>query len=130
MVLTNEHWSILIAISTAIRLHDTVHSWLRCQFRCAGGPDLYPFMLPRRTSRRRRQVQVHNAQDGLATSTAVIGLCQNQPYADFDAQRTGPIAVGSRVTVIPTPGSPFGNTKPQVVVVVDDYADSSSTAPN
>ncbi|WP_179300884.1 hypothetical protein [Rhodococcus sp. ACPA4] len=41
---------------------------------------------------------------------------------DSDAQRTRPIAVGSRVTVIPTPGSRTGVTEPQVGVVVDDYA--------
>ncbi|WP_209448963.1 hypothetical protein [Rhodococcus qingshengii] len=34
-----------------------------------------------------------------------------------DAQRTNPIAVGSRVTVIPS-----GDTEPQVGVVVEDYA--------
>ncbi|MDA3637529.1 MULTISPECIES: hypothetical protein [Rhodococcus] len=43
---------------------------------------------------------------------------------DSDAQRTRPIAVGSRVTVIPTPGSRTGVTEPQVGVVVDDYADT------
>ncbi|MCZ4618457.1 hypothetical protein [Rhodococcus qingshengii] len=43
---------------------------------------------------------------------------------DSDAQRTDPIAVGSRVTVIPTSGSQSGDTKPQIGVVVEDYADT------
>lgn len=42
--------------------------------------------------------------------------------SDSGAQRTDPIAVGSRVTVIRTSGSRSGETEPQVGVVVDDYA--------
>ena len=44
--------------------------------------------------------------------------------SDSDAQRTRPIAVGSRVTVIPTSGSRSGDTEPRVGVVVEDYADT------
>lgn len=43
---------------------------------------------------------------------------------DSDAQRTDPIAVGSRVTVIPTFESQSGDTEPQVCTVVEDYADN------
>ena len=43
---------------------------------------------------------------------------------DSDAQRTNPIAVGSRVTVIPTFESQSGDTEPQVGTVVEDYAAS------
>lgn len=43
---------------------------------------------------------------------------------DSDAQRTDPISVGSRVTVIPTFESQSGDTEPQVGVVVEDYADT------
>ncbi|KPH21560.1 hypothetical protein AN948_01090 [Rhodococcus sp. ADH] len=41
-----------------------------------------------------------------------------------DSQRTGPIAVGSRVKMISTLGSRSGDTGPRVGVVVEDYADS------
>lgn len=41
-----------------------------------------------------------------------------------DARRSAPIAVGSRVTVIPSPGSPSRDISPQVGVVVEDYAES------
>ncbi|MBX9152161.1 hypothetical protein [Rhodococcus qingshengii] len=44
--------------------------------------------------------------------------------SDSDAPRTDPIAVGSRVTVIPISGSRSRNTEPQVGVVVEDYADN------
>ena len=44
--------------------------------------------------------------------------------SDSDAPRTDSIAVGSRVTVIPTSGSPAGDTEPQVGTVVEDYADT------
>ena len=44
--------------------------------------------------------------------------------SDSDAPRTDPIAVGSRVTVIPTFESQSGDTAPQVGVVVEDYADN------
>lgn len=44
--------------------------------------------------------------------------------SDSDAQSTDPIAVGSRVTVIPTFESKSGDTEPQVGVVVEDYADT------
>ena len=43
---------------------------------------------------------------------------------DSDAQPTDPIAVGSRVTVIPTFESQSGDTEPQVGTVVEDYADT------
>ncbi|MFE5644178.1 hypothetical protein [Rhodococcus sp. NPDC056516] len=41
---------------------------------------------------------------------------------DSDAQHTDPIAVGSRITVIPTFESQSGDTKPQVGTVVEDHA--------
>ena len=44
--------------------------------------------------------------------------------SDSGAPRTDPIAVGSRVTVIPRTGSQAGDTEPQVGVVVEDYADT------
>jgi hypothetical protein len=44
--------------------------------------------------------------------------------SDSDARRTDPIAVGSRVTVIPTFESQSGDTEPQVGTVVEDYADT------
>ncbi|WP_209449043.1 hypothetical protein [Rhodococcus qingshengii] len=44
--------------------------------------------------------------------------------ADSDAQRTKPIAVGSRVTVIRTSGSRAVDTEPQVGIVVEDYVDT------
>ena len=44
--------------------------------------------------------------------------------SDSDAQSTDPIAVGSRVTVIPTFESKSGDTEPQVGTVVEDYADT------
>lgn len=44
--------------------------------------------------------------------------------SDSGPQRTDPIAVGSRVTVIPSSGSPSPGTDPQVGVVVEDYADT------
>ncbi|RGP48258.1 hypothetical protein AWH04_08590 [Rhodococcus erythropolis] len=44
--------------------------------------------------------------------------------SDTDAQRTDPIAVGSRVTVIPTFESQSSDTEPQVGVVVEDFADT------
>ncbi|MGG7104073.1 hypothetical protein [Rhodococcus sp. 24CO] len=43
--------------------------------------------------------------------------------SDSDAQRTDPIAVGSRVKVIAASGSRSGDTEPQVGVVVEDYGD-------
>ncbi|MDI9915634.1 hypothetical protein [Rhodococcus sp. IEGM 1379] len=44
--------------------------------------------------------------------------------SDSGTQRAHPIAVGSRVTVIPTSGSRSGDTEPQVGVVIEDYAES------
>ncbi|MGG7104776.1 hypothetical protein [Rhodococcus sp. DN22] len=44
--------------------------------------------------------------------------------SDSDARRTDPIAVGSRVTVIPSSGSQAGDTAPQSGVVVEDFADT------
>lgn len=44
--------------------------------------------------------------------------------SDSDAPRSDPIAVGSRVTVIPTSGSRSGGTEPQVGTVVEDYGDT------
>ncbi|MDV6271696.1 hypothetical protein [Rhodococcus globerulus] len=44
--------------------------------------------------------------------------------SDSGAQRSDPIAVGSRVKVIPTSGSRSDDTEPQVGVVVEDYAKS------
>ncbi|BBE48849.1 hypothetical protein G9444_6211 [Rhodococcus erythropolis] len=43
--------------------------------------------------------------------------------ADSDAQPTDPIAVGSRVAVR-TSGSRSRDTKPQVGIVVEDFADT------
>ncbi|MCJ0902469.1 hypothetical protein [Rhodococcus sp. ARC_M6] len=40
------------------------------------------------------------------------------------AQPADVIAVGSRVTVIPTSGSRSGDTKPRIGVVVADFAES------
>ncbi|NMM92310.1 hypothetical protein B2J88_50125 [Rhodococcus sp. SRB_17] len=44
--------------------------------------------------------------------------------SDSHAQRADPIAVGSRVTVIPTSESQSGDTEPQAGIVVEDFADT------
>ena len=44
--------------------------------------------------------------------------------ADADAQRTKPIRVGSRVTVISTSGSRSTDTEPRIGVVIEDYAET------
>lgn len=44
--------------------------------------------------------------------------------SDSDSQHPELIAVGSRVTVIPTPESRPGDTAPQVGAVIEDYADT------
>ena len=44
--------------------------------------------------------------------------------SDSDSQRAELIAVGSRVTVIPTSGSRSRETAPQAGVVIEDYADT------
>ncbi|MFF1555548.1 hypothetical protein ACFVX3_31465 [Rhodococcus erythropolis] len=44
--------------------------------------------------------------------------------ADADAQRTEPIRVGSRVTVISTSGSRSTDTEPRIGVVIEDYAET------
>ncbi|MFI7167173.1 hypothetical protein ACIBM3_32465 [Rhodococcus erythropolis] len=44
--------------------------------------------------------------------------------SDSGVEPTDAIAVGSRVTVIPTYGSRPADTAPQVGVVIEDYADT------
>lgn len=44
--------------------------------------------------------------------------------SDSGLQRSGPIAVGSRVKVIPSSELRSGDTESQVGVVVEDYADT------
>ena len=60
----------------------------------------------------------------MSTSGPVGFSARIRFMSDSDAPRTNPIAVSSRVTVIPTFESQSGDTEPQVGTVVEDYVDT------
>lgn len=68
---------------------------------------------------------IRNIRDRWARRWAGGYSARIRTMPDSDAQPTEPIAVGSRVTVIPISRPQSGRTEPEVGVVVEDFADTA-----